>query len=118
MKQNRRIVPILVISSLLAVVPFIAAGAPNVIDNPLGRGATFERVINNIVRYANLLLAPLATIMVLVAGLMYMTSGGNEERLKTARQTLLWAVVGIAIVLISNGALAIIKSALGVSATP
>mgnify|MGYP001579341489 CR=1 FL=1 len=86
------------------------------IVNPLGPNATFETVICSIVRYANLLLVPISTFMVLLAGMLYMTSGGNKERVTMAHKALLWAVVGIAIVLISQGAILIIRTALGLPA--
>lgn len=106
---------LLVLSELFLLLVSLQVHAA-AIPNPLGQGATFESVICSIVRYANLLLAPISAFMVLLAGMLYMTSGGNAERVKTAHKALLWAVVGIAIVLISQGAILIIRTALGLPA--
>ncbi len=38
-------------------------------------------------------------VLVIVAGLMWMTSAGNEERVKRAKQILIAAVIGLIIVL-------------------
>lgn len=84
------------------------------IENPLGEGATFSTVINSIVRYANSLLAPLSALMVLIAGFLYMTGGGSPERLKAAHKTMIWALVGIGIVLLANSTSLIVKQLLGV----
>lgn len=81
------------------------------IPNPIG-SKTFQQVIERLVDFANLLLAPLSTFMVLLAGFFYMTGGGNPEKIKTAHKTLVWALVGIAIVLLANSASFIIKEVL------
>ncbi len=38
-------------------------------------------------------------ILVIIAGLMWMTSGGNEERVKKAKQILIAAIIGLVIIL-------------------
>lgn len=44
-------------------------------------------------------------IMLLVGGIQYLASGGNEEATTKAKNTLLWAIVGLIIVLSSWAAL-------------
>ena len=85
----------------------------NPICNPLGEGATFEKVIGRITTWANAIAIPLTTIMILVAGLLYMTGGGNPERIKKAHQALIWAIVGLVVLLFSTVAHLIIKNVLG-----
>lgn len=101
----------------LAAVLVVAAGGATVqgatLPNPLGEGATFAQLLGRIIGFANSLLAPLSTIMVLIGGLLYITAGSSEDRLKKARQTLTWALVGIAIVLLSSSACVIISNVLG-----
>lgn len=99
---------------LLAIGLWAMAADKSTIDDPLGQGATFNKIINNVVRFANSLLAPLSTLMVLIAGFYYMTGGGNPERVKTAHKILTWALIGIAIVLLANSAEVIIRSVIGV----
>ena len=86
----------------------------NAIENPLGQGATFESIIKNVTKFANYLLTPLSTLMILIAGFYYMTGGGNPEKVKKAHMILTWALIGIAIVLLANSAEVIIRSVLGV----
>lgn len=85
------------------------------IPNPLGEGTTLMDVIDRFVDYALVLLTPLSVIMVLLTGYFYMTAGGNEEKVKRAHKTLIWTVIGIAIVLLAKSAQLIIKQTLGVS---
>ena len=101
--------------ALLVITAPVAIAADDTfkIVNPLGDKTTFSDIITRITGFANDILAPLATIMVLVAGFLYMTAGGDPEKLRKAHKTLIWALVGIAIVILSNGAETVIKSVLG-----
>lgn len=102
--------PLLILAGLLLNT---AANAAVTIQDPL-RGRTFQDLIQSVVEFANSLLAPLSALMVLIAGFMYMTGGGNPERIKTAHKVLIWALVGIGIVLLANIAEAIIRDVLGI----
>lgn len=82
------------------------------IDNPLGEKATFSTIIENITKFANSLLAPLSTLMVLIAGFLYLTAGGNPEKVKLAHKTLIWALVGIGLVILANSVRIIIEQVL------
>ena len=82
------------------------------IPDPLG-GKTFQDLVGKFVDFAELLLAPLSAIMVLLAGFFYMTAGGNPEKIKRAHKTLLWALAGIAVVLLAEVACSIVATALG-----
>ncbi|MBU0981705.1 pilin [Patescibacteria group bacterium] len=51
-----------------------------------------------------------ATVMVIYGGVLYVTSAGNEENVQKAKKILMYAVVGIVIILIS---FALINTILG-----
>lgn len=90
-----------------------AAGAEAInIKNPLGEGATFDTIIKNITKFANSLLAPLSALMMLIAGFLYLTAGGNQEKIKLAHKTIIWALVGIGLVILANSARIIIEQVL------
>ncbi len=57
----------------------------------------------------------LATIVILWAGILFVTSGGNQAQIGKAKQALLYAVIGIGIVLAGNGLILVIKAVLGVA---
>lgn len=113
MPEIRTFIAIVLLAASLTALAGDAAAQGTPITNPLGEGATFAKLLGRIIGFANSLLAPLSTIMVLIGGLLYITAGGNQERLTSARKTLLWALVGIAIVLLSSSACIIISNVLG-----
>jgi len=45
----------------------------------------------------------LAAIMIVWAGYAYITSAGSEEKMKTALNTLIYALIGVAIALLAKG---------------
>ncbi|MFO0955476.1 MAG: hypothetical protein U0526_02980 [Candidatus Saccharibacteria bacterium] len=53
-----------------------------------------------------------ATIMVIISGLFYVTSGGDPGRTKTAKDTLLYAVIGLGIAVLAGGLITFVQSAL------
>lgn len=71
------------------------------IINPLGDIDTPEELIIRIIRQVLGLIGILSVAMFIYGGLMMVMSGGNTETIKKARQTLIWASLGVLIVLSS-----------------
>ena len=93
-----RLLLIINFAIFLIVVPFIAQAQVN-IENPLGNRTVIE-IIDAILEN---FLAPIgfgvAAIMIIWGGILYMTAGGSEQRVATAKKTIMWAIVGFAIVI-------------------
>lgn len=60
-------------------------------------------IIGNIIRYVLGLVGAIFLILVIVGGIQWMTSAGNEEAVKSAKQKIVNAVIGLAIVLAAYG---------------
>ncbi|HXY18035.1 MAG TPA: pilin [Candidatus Nitrosopolaris sp.] len=78
-------------------------------DNPSGAscgGTDATTSINNLVRtIVNLLSAIVgivAVIMIIVGGLRYITSGGNDTSVTGAKNTILYAIVGLIVVALAQ----------------
>lgn len=77
----------------------IAAGV-QVLQQPLGLPATDIRlVVARIIRVALGLVGIVVLGLVLYGGFLWMTAGGNEEQIATAKKVLLNATIGLAIIL-------------------
>ncbi|MCR4322939.1 MAG: hypothetical protein NUV61_02530 [Candidatus Azambacteria bacterium] len=57
-------------------------------------------------------IALVAVVMGLYSGFLFITARGEPAQLKTARATLLWAVIGIAVAVLAFSIIAITKSIL------
>jgi len=87
-------------------------GSGATFPNPL-QSCSFVDLANRIVDFLLIVAAPIAIIMIIWAGLLYMTSGGNSERRSQANSTLLWTAIGIGILMISKGVTLVLASILG-----
>lgn len=66
------------------------------IPDPL-QGKTITQIIAAVMTLLAEIGSGVAVIMVIWGGIQYMTSGGSEQRLGSAKKTILWAIIGAAI---------------------
>ncbi len=106
------------ISTVLATVGLSVAAAPkaHALDEPtrnaacIAIGAVAEdcnttsankpinNIIANIVNILSFVVAFVAVIMLIIAGFKYITSGGDSNSVTSAKNTLLYAIIGLIIV--------------------
>ncbi|MCX6721091.1 MAG: pilin [Candidatus Staskawiczbacteria bacterium] len=113
--MNKKIITFLIIAGLFGLTCFAIAAdcPPNQICNPISSN-NFGELLTKIADGVGTLVASLGTIMLIVAGILYLTSAGNPERMGTAKKALTYAIIGIAIGLAAKGIVAAVKEALGV----
>jgi len=58
------------------------------ISNPLGETSDISTLASNIINFLIILAIPITAILVVYAGYLYITSAGNEEKVKTAQKAL------------------------------
>lgn len=101
--------------SLLGVIfSLIPALASAQVPNPLKAG-TFTELIASISDFLLNIGGALATLMILYGGFLYVTSAGDEQKVKAAHQTLTYAIVGLVVVIIGKGFIYVIQDIIGVS---
>lgn len=87
-------------------------------DNPLKGGADdFSELVKIIAQWIFNLAIPIAVAMIVYAGILFLISAGDTSKVTKARQVLTYAVVGLAIILIGNGFVALIQSILELGGT-
>lgn len=75
-------------------------GGVQVLQQPLGASSTDIRVIiARVIRAALALLGIVLVALILYAGFLWMTAGGNEENIANAKKTITNAVIGLVIIL-------------------
>ena len=70
-------------------------------------------IIDNILTILFNFALVLTPLMVVVAGIMFVTAGGSPERISTAKRILLWTAVGFMIILLARGLIAVIRTIIG-----
>ena len=87
-------------------MPMIAlAATPFSVENiggSVGLGtADLKATITNIISWILGIVSLVAVVMIIIGGLQWMTSAGNEEKVEKAKKTISSAVVGIVIVILA-----------------
>jgi hypothetical protein len=74
----------------------------NKIDGP-GRQPTLESQIEIIVNTLLFVLGAIAVIMIVIGGIRYATAGGDQSALTAAKNTILYAVIGLVVAIMAYG---------------
>lgn len=71
------------------------------IENPLKADSITgpNGLINDLINAVQIIVAPLIVIFVIYAGFLFVTARGNDRKLETAKKTLLYVLIGAAIIL-------------------
>ena len=77
-----------------------SAGGEILLDNFMNVEHPAE-IIGNVVKYIMGLVGSLALVMFIYGGLLWITSGAKEEKIKKGRDTLIWSGIGLALVMAS-----------------
>ena len=85
------------------------------LNNPLASGGVnnFSDLIIKITGYITTIIGSLAVLMLVWAGILFVSSAGNEAKLTKAKHTLIYAVIGAGIALAARGLIEVIKAVVG-----
>lgn len=104
-------------------VPVFAQDAQQQINNGLCTGANLQftsnptdqctasnadaadqinNIIHTIVNLLSVIVGVVAVIMIIVGGFRYITSGGNDASVTSAKNTILYAIIGLVVVALSQ----------------
>ncbi|MEO6077646.1 MAG: MMCAP2_0565 family pilin-like conjugal transfer protein, partial [Candidatus Andersenbacteria bacterium] len=88
------------------------SGSSSGITNPLGGGQdqTITSVLSGIIKWMLGLVGFLALIALIVGGGRMMIDYGNEEQVRKAKMTIMWAVIGLLVVMLSYAIVNIITT--------
>ena len=68
---------------------------------PFLGGMTLFTLVINVLKYVFGLAGILAVVMIVIGGLKYATSQGDPSRIKSAKDTILYSVIGLVVALAS-----------------
>lgn len=97
-KINKKSAAIFV-SGILLTLPLIAGAINAQFGQPTQRD--FVEIINGILNIMFPIFFALAAIIFLVAAYLFLTAQGDPEKLKTARDVIIWGVVAVIVAVVS-----------------
>lgn len=111
MLRIKKLIIFLLLVSFL--IPLTVQGVT--IENPLGPNTTFWDLMTNIVNFLFKLSLPVGALMIVVAAFYFLTSAGDPEKVKMAKNTIIWTLVGILVLFLSVAFVVALKKMLGVT---
>jgi len=82
------------------------------IENPICAQSIGE-LIDNILNFIFAVATVLAPLMIVIAGFYFLTAGGDPARIKTAKDIILYTLIGYGIILLSKGLILVLRDVLG-----
>lgn len=83
------------------------------LPNPLS-SENVTGIINRVIDFLLLVAGPIAVVMTIYSAYLFITAGDNQEKVKKARKTLMYVIIGVAILILSKGIVNFTKSFLEV----
>ncbi len=99
----------------VALLPLLA-GAQTVPAPVAVRGNPIDQlfgIIRTIANYFLTAIIVIAAVMVIYAGWNYMTAAGNEDKVQTAKNTIIYAVIGVGVALLAQLIVAVAGAIVG-----
>jgi len=104
-KIKLALIPVLAIASIVtASVPVYASPATEIQGgvNAVGSDSvTLESRIQTVVNILLFLLGAIAVVMIVIGGIRYATSNGDSSATKAAKDTILYAVIGLIVAILA-----------------
>mgnify|MGYP007060687272 CR=1 FL=1 len=104
--------------TILSVIPTASAAIigsgdlPSNLGEATGGESSLRAIIVKVINYFLGFLGLVAVIMIIYGGFTYVTAAGKQEAVDSAKKTILYAIVGIVIILLS---FAIVNTVVGVA---
>ena len=111
MMRIKKLIIFLLLTSFLA--PLLANAAVIKIDNPLKANTLWE-LLDAIIVFIFYLAVPIAVIMIIIAGFYFVTAAGEPNKITTAKQIILYTLIGLLIILCSTGLIKLFGEIFGV----
>lgn len=99
MRITNKIISLLL--ALFLLFPVFCSAAGVVISNPLF-ATSFEALADSFVAIIWTFAVAVTPLMIIVSGFVFITAAGNPVKIQTAKNILLYTVIGFAIALCSN----------------
>lgn len=92
----------------IMLLPFVVMAQP-VADN-----LSLCGIISGIKNAIWIVFGAIAVIMFVIAGILFLTAGGNPEKVQAARSAFIWGVAGVVVGIIAFSIMAIVGTGIGV----
>jgi lysylphosphatidylglycerol synthetase-like protein (DUF2156 family) len=96
--------------AFLSLLPSLTLAADYNVEIKDPATTNVSEIIGKVITWVLGLVGGIAVLFIVYAGILYVTSGGNKERIEKAKQTLTYAVIGLIVIVLAG---VIVKLATG-----
>lgn len=111
--MNKKIISLVVLTALFGMAGLASAQ----IKNPIPYNTFCGLITSGIIPAVSMVVGALGVIMLIISGILFVTSGGSPEKVSKARAALTYAIAGIVIALAAEAIVGTIKYIIGASAS-
>jgi hypothetical protein len=79
-----------------------ATGASGGQQDPSKAGDNIDTVIHRLINILSVVVGVVAVVMIILGGFRYITSGGVSEKITSAKNTILYAIIGLVVVALAQ----------------
>ncbi len=97
--------------SLLLSLPIVVLAVE--FQNPL-EYETFGELIDAIIKFIFYIAVVIAPLMIIIGAFYILTAGGDPKKIGTGKNIIIYTLVGLVIILLARGLIAMIESLIGV----
>lgn len=90
-----------IIWGFLLATPAYALQVTNNIPDAAKTGQDANAIIKNVTNTLSFVAGVAAVIAIIIGGIMYITSAGDEKRIESAKNTILYAVIGLVVAILA-----------------
>ncbi len=88
------------------------SGGSNTISNPLGSVDDPREIIGNVIKAMLGIVGSLALLIFIFGGFTWVTSAGNDEKIKKGKDMITWAAFGLVVIFLSYALVTFVISAI------
>jgi len=108
----KRILLAVTLLSLFAL-PMVSFGQENVLPTGPTSGTEIVTMVNTISNWVFTIFLAVAVIFIIMAAIKFLTSGGDPGKVSSARDSLLYALIGVAVAVLAKGLVALVRVIVG-----
>ena len=112
----KRVIITLVLFSLTLPIVILANGVTPQIEGieikPPIPWTNFRDLLYAIIRVITYIALAVAPLMIIIAGVLFVTSGGNPQQIDTAKRLIIWTLIGLVVILLARGIVELLSQTL------
>lgn len=115
LNKTKKIIVALTAPTAALIVPATTLAAGNLVPNDISPINNIVDIIRNAIRFVLLVAFVLAFVFLLIGGIRWITAGGDEKAVGSARGMITAALIGLVVVLVSYALIVLVETFFGVS---